>query len=224
VTSYSLSEVIATILSAMSEVPVKPRGRQGRAYSTGELQTLLRDALVTLMSDGTAFGDLSVEKLVSTAGVARSTFYLSFADKAAMLNALGAESLARLYGGGPRGWIRNGAEATRAEIVAGMRQLLDIFLEDQVVMRAVAEASVYDRSVRDAYIGGVEDYARALARMIRAGRRAGRMRDVDPVATAEALAWMTERTVSRIAPGSSPGQLDAIAEALADVVWRTLFP
>jgi AcrR family transcriptional regulator len=208
----------------MSEVRVSSRGRQGRAYSEEELQSLLRAALIALMADGTPFRDLSVEKLVSTAGVARSTFYLSFADKAAMLNALGAQSLARLYGGGPRGWIRRGADATRTEIVAGMRQLLEIFLQDEIVMRAVAEASVYDRSVREAYIGGVEDYAQALARMIRAGRQAGRMRDVDPVATAEALAWMTERTVSRIAPGSSPAELDAIAEAMADVVWRALFP
>ena len=198
-------------------------GRQGRAYPQEELHALLREALATLMGDGTAFRDLSVERLVSTAGVARSTFYLAFADKAAMLNALGAESLRRLYGGGPRRWIRRGADATRAEIVAGMRQLLEIFLEDEIVMRAVAEASVYDASVRDAYIGGVEDYARALARMIRAGRRDGRMRDVDPVATAEALAWMTERTVSRIAPRSSPAELDAIAEAMGDVVHRTLF-
>lgn len=203
--------------------PGARQGRQGRAYPEEELRSLLRDALITLMADGTPFRDLSVEKLVSTAGVARSTFYLSFADKAAMLNALGAQSLGRLYGGGPRGWIRRGADATREEIVAGMRQLLDIFLEDEIVMRAVAEASVYDRSVREAYIGGVEDYAQALARMIRAGTRAGRMRDVDPVATAEALAWMTERTVSRVAPDSSAAQLDAIAEAMADIVWRTLF-
>lgn len=104
-----------------------------------------------------------------------------------------------------------------------MRQLLAIFLEDEVVMRAVAEASVYDRSVHESYIGGVEDYARALERMIRAGRRSGRMRAVDPAATAETLAWMTERTVSQIAPGSTGAELDAIAEAMADVVWRTLF-
>jgi AcrR family transcriptional regulator len=203
---------------------IKPRGRQGRAYSQEELEGLLRGALSALMADGTSFSDLSVERLVSTAGVARSTFYLYFADKAAMINALGAKTLKRLYGSGPRAWVRKGADATREEIVAGMRQLLEIFLEDEAVMRAVAEASVYDQTVRDSYNGGVEDYARALSRMIRAGRRDGRLREVDPVQTAQALAWMTERTVSRAAPGSPPERLDAIAEAMADVFWRTLFP
>jgi AcrR family transcriptional regulator len=199
------------------------QGRQGRAYSQQELEELLRVALERLMADGTPFRDLSVERIVRAAGVARSTFYLSFADKAAMLNVLSAQTLKRLYEG-PRGWIRKGSGAAREDIFVGLRQLLDDFLRDETVMRAVAEASVYDRSVRDAYVGGVLDYARALARMIRAGRRAGVMRDVDPVETAEALAWMTERTVSRITPGSSPARLDAVAEAMTDIFWRTLFP
>jgi AcrR family transcriptional regulator len=200
-----------------------PRGRQGRAYSQDELEGLMRAALGTLMADGTPFREISVERLVSTAGVARSTFYLAFEDKAGMLRVLGAHTLARLYEG-PRSWIRKGAGATTADITQGMRRLLDTYLEDEVVMRAVAEASVYDRSVREAYVGGVDDYARALARMIRAGRREGRMRDVEPAETAEALAWMTEATVRRIAPGSSPARLDAAAEAMADIIARTLFP
>jgi AcrR family transcriptional regulator len=202
----------------------RPRGQQGRAYTQEELESSLRAALTQLMADGTPFRDLTVERLVSkTAGVARSTFYAYYDDKAAMLIALGARSLARMYEG-PRNWIRKGAAATHQDITAGIRQLLDVFLEDEAVLRALAEASGYDRAVRDAYIGGVEDYARALARMIRAGRKAGTMRDVDPVETAEALAWMTERTVSQLRPGTSPARLDAVTEALADIFSRTLFP
>jgi len=201
----------------------KHPGQQGRAYDQVELEDRLRGALATLMADGTAFRDLSVARIVAGAGLARSTFYAYFDDKSALLRALSARSLRRLYEG-PRGWIRRGDDATRADMALGMRQLLDAFLEDEAIMRAVAEAAVYDQTVSEAYFGGVQDYAQALARMIRAGRRSGRMRDVEPVETAEALAWMTERTVSRLAPGSSPARLDATAEAMADVFWRTLFP
>jgi TetR/AcrR family transcriptional regulator, ethionamide resistance regulator len=199
------------------------RGQQGRAYDQAELEGRLRAALTESMADGTAFRDLSVERIVSTAGVARSTFYTYFDDKSAMLTALSAHSLLRLYEG-PRSWIRRGAQVSRDDIHAGMRQIIDTFLEDEVLMRAAAEAAAYDPVVRETYVGGVDDYAASLARFIRAGVRADRMREVAPASTATALAWMTERTVSRIAPGASPSTLADTAEALTDIFWRTLFP
>jgi TetR/AcrR family transcriptional regulator, ethionamide resistance regulator len=198
------------------------RGQQGRQYGQEELEARLREALRVLMADGTPFRELSVARIIESAGVARSTFYTYFSDKAAMLMALSAHSLHRLYEG-QRAWLRAGDGAEREQIVTGMRQLLSAFAEDEVVMRAVAETSAYDSRVRDSYIGGVEDYARAMARMIRAGKRSGRIRDVEPTQTAEALAWMCERTVTLTAPGASPARQDAIAEALGDIVWRTLF-
>jgi len=194
---------------------------QGRAYASNELEALLRDTLTELMADGTPFRDLSVNRIVGAAGLARSTFYLSYGDKAGMLRALSASSLDRLYAGA-RSWIRKGPDATREDIAAGMRQVIDGFLEDEAVMRAVAEASVYEPSVREHYEKGVDAYAGAMERMIRRGVKAGRMRDVAPGPTAATLAWMTERTVSRVRPGAPPAQLDAIAEALGDVVWQTL--
>lgn len=202
---------------------VGPRGHQGRAYTREEIEARLRDALAALMADGTPFRALSVNRIVAAAGLARSTFYANYVDKAAMLRELGAHSLGRMYAGA-RPWIRKGADASHEDIVAGMRQILDAFREDEVVMRAVAEASVSEASVGDAYVDAVEGYARALERMIRKGVREGRLRDVPPGPTATVLAWMNERAVSRVAPGATPRELDAVAEAMADVVRRTLFP
>ncbi len=198
------------------------RGQQGRQYGQDELEARLREALRELMADGTPFRELSVARIIESAGVARSTFYTYFADKAAMLMALSAHSLLHLYEG-QRLWIKRGADASREEIVAGMGQLVAAFTEDEVIMRAVAETSAYDSRVRDSYVEGVEGYARAMARMLRAGRASGRFREVEPTRTAEALAWMCERTVTVAVPGASPKQRDVIAEAMADVVWHTLF-
>jgi AcrR family transcriptional regulator len=202
--------------------PVEPRGRQGRAYSQEQVDALLRDALTTLMADGTPFRDLSVARIVSTAGLARSTFYLYFDDKADMLRELSAYSLGRLYGGA-RSWMRKGGAATREDIAVGMRQILDAFTEDEAVMRAVAEASVYEPSVHAAYTEGVGAFAGSLERMIRKAAKQGLMRPVPPRPTATVLAWMTERAVSNVPPGATSSQLDAVAAALADVVWQTLF-
>jgi AcrR family transcriptional regulator len=196
--------------------------RQGRAYGRAEIEELFHDALVALMADGTPFRDLSVSRIVSTSGVARSTFYATFADKADLLNALSARCLGTLYVGA-RAWIRRGSAATRDDIAAGLRDVLAAYRENETVMRAVAEATSYEPTVRDAYVRGVEDYAAAIGRMLRKGAGDGVVRDVDVDHTASVVAWATESTVRRAALYADPAASDAAVVALADMVHRTLF-
>lgn len=195
--------------------------RQGRAYDQDEIEGLLRRALAELLVDGTSFRELSVERLCGSAGIARSTFYLYFDDKAAMLNALGAGTLLRLYAA-QRSWLQHGSAVTVADIRSSMRALFSEFLDDEVVMRAMAEASVYDRGIRLSYVSAVEDYARAIERFIRTGQQQGWARDVHAGSTASALAWMIERTVSQAVPGATPHRLRNLAESLAGIVHSTL--
>ena len=154
--------------------------------------------------------------------MARSTFYVYFEDKGALLVALEAASLSRFYDGS-RAWIDQGTGVTREQVRDGMKQVLEAFREEAAIMRAVAETAVYDAFVRDHYESAVDDYIRRLRRLIEEGRRSGVIRDVHPKATATALGWMLERTSQQIAPGASDAQLAAAAEGLADVVWGTLF-
>lgn len=199
-----------------------PSSQQGRAYAPDQIEQLFRDALGVLMADGTPYRDVSVARLIGETGMARSTFYGYFGDKGALLHALSASTLARLYSP-QRAWLRRGRDVTRADVREGMRRLLDLFLEDEVVLRAVGEASVYEPTIRDAYVRSVDDYARALERFVRKGQKEGWVRaEVRPADTADALAWMTERAVGRVRPGTSARRLDAIAASLADVVCSTL--
>lgn len=183
---------------------------------------MLRAALAALMADGTPFRDLSVGRFLDAVGMARSTFYKYFDDKTSMLAALSAGTLHRLYDA-QRGWLDKGEEVTREDVVAAMRALLDAYRAEEPVMRAVAEASVYDPDIRKAYLDGVRDYERATERFIRSGQKGGWVRDVHPGDTAAALVWMVERTTSQTAPDASPRRLDGVAAALADVICVTLF-
>ncbi|MCK9248029.1 MAG: TetR/AcrR family transcriptional regulator [Solirubrobacteraceae bacterium] len=205
--------------SASTDAP--PRGQQGRAYRREELEGRVRDALQALMADGTPYRDLTVERITSTAGVARSTFYGAFADKAGLITALSAASLGRLYAGA-RSWIRRGGDVTRDDVAAGLREVLAAFREDEAVMRAVVEVAASEPAVRDAYAGAVDDYARAIARMIRRGVREGRLRDVPAAETATVLAWSTEATIRRAAADPDPRRAARTLDALADVTWRAL--
>lgn len=195
--------------------------RQGRAYTRDEIALLLRRALGELLLDGTSFRELSVEKIAAQAGIARSTFYLYFDDKAAMLDTLSAEALLRLYDA-QRIWLGKGADTSAADVRAAMRAVFAAFGEDEIVLRAVGEASGYDPVLRQAYVTRIQDYIRAIERFIRKGQQGGWVRDVHPASTAAALAWMTERTISQTGPGASKQRIRATADALADVVCATL--
>lgn len=200
--------------------PAMP-SRQGRAYRQGEIEDLLRDALSDLLRDGTAFRDVSVERLCTAAGIARSTFYLYFSDKWAMLHALTAGTMLRLYEA-QRGWLDKGKASTLTDVRTSMRALFAAFRTDEAGMRAVHEASVYEGSLRAQYVDAVTDYARAVERYIRTGQEGGWVRDLHPAATATALVWMVERTVFQVGSTTTAHKGRVQADALADVIWTTL--
>ncbi len=195
---------------------------QGREYGEDEVQALLRDALTVLMADGTPLRDLSVGRLVTQAGMSRSTFYKYFDDKPAMLRALSAAALRRLYGA-QRAWLDRGRDVTGDDVHDSMLQLLRAYLQDRIILRAVAEMSVYEPAIGDAYTRAVGDYARAIERFVRDGQRDGWIDAAVPAAaTADALAWMTERTTSQVPADASGEHLDTLADALARIVLGAL--
>jgi AcrR family transcriptional regulator len=195
--------------------------RQGRAYRPDEIEVLLRAALTEAMRDGVPFRDVTVERLCTSAGIARSTFYLYFADKPALLSALSAGAMLRLYDT-QRGWLDKGEAATLDDIRASMRALFAMYRSDEAVMRAVAEAAVYEPTLRTQYVDSVTDYVRAVERFIKTGRRAGWARDVAPGPTATALVWMVERTCTQVGSSGSAARVRATADAMAEIIWSTL--
>jgi TetR/AcrR family transcriptional regulator, ethionamide resistance regulator len=165
---------------------------------------------------------MSVERLVAEAGISRSTFYVYFEDKGALLLALEAASMRGIYDGARR-WIDHGPGVTRTDVKAGMREVLERCREDAPIMRAVAETAVYDPVLREHYEAAVGDFIRRVRRLIQEGRRSGEVRDVHPQGTATALGWMLERASLQVAPGASERELEALADGLADVVWGSLY-
>jgi AcrR family transcriptional regulator len=70
---------------------VTRRAQNRRAARRDEIREHLLEAVERLVSDGLSFTELSVERLATEAGVSRSTFYVYFDDKAALLTAWLAE-------------------------------------------------------------------------------------------------------------------------------------
>lgn len=99
----------------------------------------------------------------------------------------------------------------------GMLQLLTDYCREAVVLRAVAEAAVHDPSIGQAYTSAVGDYARAIERFVRRGRKEGWIAaDVVPADTADALA-LEDRVHGQ--PGRRKRHGPARREAAATLAW-----
>jgi TetR/AcrR family transcriptional regulator, ethionamide resistance regulator len=198
------------------------RTKTARADRREEILTKIHDAIATLTAGGESFTEVSVERIVAQAGIARSTFYVYFADKGELLRALGSDVLPRLYDGA-RGWFEKGEDATRDDIARAMRALIDAFLDEQVIMTALAETAVYDPEVREMYEASVADFIASVRKLIQRGQRSRRFRDMRAVEVAAAISWMIERTTLVLTPGARPRELDQIAAGLADVIWGAIY-
>lgn len=198
------------------------RSKAARADRKSDIEERMRQAITTLVSDGERFTELSVERLVAEAGMARSTFYVYFEDKGALLRSIGASTLHTFYEGA-KAWFENRGEVTHADVQAAMKGLLEAFHANEVVMAAVAETAVYDPEVGEMYQESVEGFVGAVRKLIVRGQKDGTIRDVHAAETAIALSWMIERTTLQRGPGATPKQIESIATGLADVIWGTLY-
>lgn len=202
---------------------VTRRSQSNRARRRDQIEAKLLAAVEKLLAEGESFTELSVERLVSEADLSRSTFYVYFEDKGDLLQAL-TEDVISDFMNAAASWWDLPPGASREEVAAGLRQLVDVYRPHGVLMGAVVDASSYDPRVRERFGEMLQRSVGEVARHIREGQKAGTVRkDLDPEATAGWLTWMTERGLYQMVRVAEDGRIDALATAMADVIWNTLY-
>lgn len=137
------------------------------------------------------FTEVTVERISTGAGVSRSSFYLHFRDKYEVLRAMTEDVADALYREAERWWEGEGPpERLVREALEGV---VSIYAQNARLLAVVAEVSTYDEAFRDYWGGIVRRFVSATAEHLRRERDSGRIRAVDPDATADVLVWMTER-------------------------------
>jgi AcrR family transcriptional regulator len=199
--------------------------RRSKATSAEErrpaIEAKLLEATEQLLSDGTGYTELSIQQLCSEAGIARSTFYVYFRDKADLVARL-AETMVGQLGEAASKWWQ--PDATRDELLAATRSAIEIYREHGALFAALTETAVYDSEMRRMQVALVERNAQPLAEMIAAGKGDGRVRDVHTAETAAALAWMLQGSCYHLALGAGDAEIDRIAEALTGIIWHAIYP
>jgi AcrR family transcriptional regulator len=99
-----------------------------------------------LLADGTGFTQLSVERLISEAGISRSTFYAHFNDKGALVRRLAEEVMSELAEAGEQ-WWSVAERRRRGDLERSLAGVLAVYRDHQNVFLALLETSAYDEAV-----------------------------------------------------------------------------
>lgn len=205
-------------------MPSVTRKRQSsRAVRRDEIRHPLLQAVERLLEAGESFTEISVERMVAEAGLARSTFYLYFQDKGDLLVAWFGEITGELEGAA-RGWWDLGPEASREDLRSALETIIKTYRPHTHLMAAMYDAAAYDAEVRSLVTAMMKRNIAGLRKHIRAGQEAG---SVDPTLLADQtagwLTWMAERGLHQLVRTASDAEVDRLGEAYTGIIWNTLY-
>lgn len=193
-----------------------PAGRTRRGAAEGEIFA----AVERLLAQGESYTALGMQRIADEAGVARSTMYAHFADKADLLMRLTEDGTSQLFEIAEE-WVLTGREddglaaleATQAAVIAQQRAHAPLF-------SALAEVAGYDESVAEFWRGRVDRFARKLQAAIEEDQQRGLApADLDAPVAARFVSWATERTVFAHIADPAGVSDERLARGMARAIW-----
>lgn len=201
---------------------VTRRARPDRARRRSEVRSKLLVAAETLLEQGRSFTEISVEDLITEAGVARSTFYAHFEDKGALLLELTDHVTSTLEVAASR-WYRLPRRATRDDLRDALAELMHSHLRHRPTLAAVTEAAAYEPRVRAEYERSMALRFAEMERSFSAQQLDGGVRpDVDPALVTPWIGWMTERGLFQLLDGGHSA-VEQHLDGMTAVIWRTFY-
>jgi AcrR family transcriptional regulator len=157
------------------------------------------------------------------AGISRATFYVYFENKGQLLRELARQVFGELSEGAHQWWDtadRHDPEDARGS----MASISAIYRRHQTLVTAVIETAAYDPDVAEFYQQMLDAIIGNTEAVIERGKADGLIRATLPTReTASGLTWLVERTVHQTARFTPPEQDGALAQALSEIIWSTLY-
>lgn len=176
-----------------------------------------------LLADGTTYADLSVEAIITTGGIARSTFYVYFTDKGDLLAAMAQEVIGDLVQDGTS-WWKLPADATREDLHRALRVPIEAYRRHRTILGLVAEMSAHDARVREQQRSLIDRVVESLTGYIVEAQQAGTVdADLDAPHTAQWLIWMIERGLYQLVDRADSRETEQSLDALTEIVWRVIY-
>jgi AcrR family transcriptional regulator len=201
---------------------VTRKSRNSRAARREEIAARLFAIVERLLGEGSAFSEISVEQLIGEAQIARSTFYVYFEDKGALMVEL-MERVTREIGGAASEWFGLTATASRDDLRRALSRLAQSYRQHGRMLSAVIETAAYDARVREEYDAVMQRRFDDMNDAFVPQQKAGSIReDVDLRTVTPWLAWMFERGLYHLV-GHGGDLPDWALEGVTSVVWQTLY-
>ncbi len=184
-------------------------------------EALILDTAEVLLGER-PFRDLSVDELMSRAGMRRSSFYTYFKDRSELAVRLIARIGGEIFAVADR-WLSGPSENEVEDVREALREVTRIYAAHGPVLAAIAEAAHHDDEVERVFDEQLESFSAAVARRIRSGKRAGRSTVAHPEQTARALVLMNERVLAQEL-GRKPQDRPLVVAKVLEQIWiRTIY-
>jgi AcrR family transcriptional regulator len=187
-----------------------------------EIQQQLLEGTERLMSEGTAFTELSVDRLAAEAGISRATFYVYFEDKGQLLMKLAQLTFDEMSEASSLWW--NVAERREpGDLRAALAAISTAYRRHQSVIAAVHEMATYDSAIASLYRAQMDDLIAHGQAVIERGIADGQIAPLASRETAAALTWMVDTFFHQEVRSAPAADDDRMVDCLTDVIWRTLY-
>jgi TetR/AcrR family transcriptional regulator, ethionamide resistance regulator len=199
-------------------------GGEARGAPTAKraaVQAAVLEATAALLTEGTSYPELKIERIATRAGISRTAFYFYFRDKRELLLRLTEDVAERLYAEGDIWFSGDGDPAE--ELSRAVRNNIALYSEHGAVLRAIVDASPADPELARFWQGIMDRFVQATQQRIEEEQHTGRAAGVDPLATAFALCWMTERVVHQQFVLGEPFSQDELVEAITAIWVRSIY-
>ncbi|MFD9741741.1 TetR/AcrR family transcriptional regulator [Umezawaea sp. NPDC059074] len=177
------------------------------------------EATRRLLDQGERFTELSVQRIIAEAGVARATFYSHFRDKTELITRLTGdlrEQLLRMA----RSWDPGAGEDGADRYARFFVEMIAAHRANGPLLAALREVSSYDTAVRDFYAADLEGFDEAVLRTLVEQQRGGDTpADVDVVAASRVIVWGGAQAIARHIEVDDGGGDAAFARELGWIWW-----
>jgi TetR/AcrR family transcriptional regulator, ethionamide resistance regulator len=203
-------------------MPVLSRGAEEARARRAQSKGRLLEATEVLLAEGGPYADLRIEQIASRAGMSRSAFYESFADKRELLMDLAERVAAPLLAGSEDlGRIASGDGEDMRRLISAA---LSLARAHAAVFRALFEASTYDEAIGQFWLALGARFAGPLAQWIENRQRAREGSPLDARAGASVLVGMVVQALYQQVSHETGFGDEQLIDALSTVCERALDP